>query len=241
MKNIISLLILGIAIGNLSAHPKKQYSSLNLKLYDQGIFTVMLDNQTSNFPSDNYYISKLKPGLHQLKVIKYYPASFGCQPFSKVIFNGNIRIPQQSKVSALINLFNEFEIYSVDNFYHDSDPVNNYSNCNNDYHDFHGHYANTLNPICMPEPIFIRLKQTIENAGFDNDKLGIAKRALENNSISAQQVLELVELLTFESNKLKLAKFAYQYTFDKQNYFVVNNGFDFNSSINELNKFIDIN
>ena len=74
----------------------------------------------------------------------------------------------------------------------------------------------------------------------DSVVLKIAKQGIAANGISSQQVLALIELLTFESNQIKLAKFAYQFTFDKQNYFLVNDGFTFSSSISELNKFLSV-
>jgi len=47
-----------------------------------------------------------------------------------------------------------------------------------------------------------------------------------------------MQAFTFEDTKLQFAKFAYGRTFDIGNYFVVNNAFDFSSSVDELNAFI---
>jgi hypothetical protein len=44
-------------------------------------------------------------------------------------------------------------------------------------------------------------------------------------------------LFDFESTRLTFAKFAYKYTFDKGNYYKVNDAFQFESSIEELNQF----
>jgi hypothetical protein len=45
-------------------------------------------------------------------------------------------------------------------------------------------------------------------------------------------------MLSFESTRLDFAKFAYTYTLDKENYYMVNNAFSFSSSVAELNNFI---
>ena len=45
-------------------------------------------------------------------------------------------------------------------------------------------------------------------------------------------------LLSFESNKLELAKFAYRFVADKQKFFLVNDSFTFESSIGELDRFV---
>jgi hypothetical protein len=45
-------------------------------------------------------------------------------------------------------------------------------------------------------------------------------------------------LFTFENNRLDFAKFAYAYTFDTGNYYLVNDAFTFETSIDELNAYI---
>jgi hypothetical protein len=48
-----------------------------------------------------------------------------------------------------------------------------------------------------------------------------------------------MKLFSFESSRLEFAKFAYKYTWDINNYFLLNDAFDFESSIDELNKYIN--
>ena len=78
----------------------------------------------------------------------------------------------------------------------------------------------------------------MEDRPFDRDKQMIARQAILANGISSKQVLQLLDLVTFESSKLQLAKFAYKFVDDPENYFLVNDGFTFSSSIRELNDFI---
>ena len=44
--------------------------------------------------------------------------------------------------------------------------------------------------------------------------------------------------MTFEATKLEFAKFAYRNVLDPKNFFIVNQGFAFSSSIDELTRFI---
>ena len=57
----------------------------------------------------------------------------------------------------------------------------------------------------------------------------------------SRQVSELMQLMTFESSMLELAKNAYMHTLDKQNYYLANDAFNFESSIEDLNRFIQTN
>jgi hypothetical protein len=48
----------------------------------------------------------------------------------------------------------------------------------------------------------------------------------------------ILQLFTFEDNKLELAKFAYDYCIDRENYYRVNDVFTFSSSKDELSRFL---
>ena len=89
----------------------------------------------------------------------------------------------------------------------------------------------------MPEADYLRLKATIDNQSFDSNKLAIAKQAAAANRMTAAQVAGLVRMLTFESNKLELAKAAYANCTDRNNYYLVNDAFTFSSSVTELTNF----
>jgi len=56
--------------------------------------------------------------------------------------------------------------------------------------------------------------------------------------MTSSQVAELLKSFDFEQSRLDFAKFAYGHTFDIGNYFMVNNAFDFPSSVDELNAYI---
>jgi hypothetical protein len=59
------------------------------------------------------------------------------------------------------------------------------------------------------------------------------------NCLFCSQVKEIMLLFSFEASKLEFAKFAYPYVFDQGNYFKLNDAFTFESSIEELNNFIN--
>jgi hypothetical protein len=78
----------------------------------------------------------------------------------------------------------------------------------------------------------------MENAGFESDKKLIAEQAISSHRVKAIQVYRILTMFSFESTKLKIAKFAYGYCIDKNNYYLVNDAFSFSSSIRELNNYI---
>jgi hypothetical protein len=93
----------------------------------------------------------------------------------------------------------------------------------------------------MDNNAFDRAKNTIKNNSFESDMLSTSKQVASNNCLTVNQVVEIIELFSFESTKLEFAKFAYRYTYDIGNYYEVNNAFTYSSSKQELNNYINRN
>ena len=85
---------------------------------------------------------------------------------------------------------------------------------------------------------FESVKESLRKEWFEANRLKSAKFIIDKNNFTTQQVKELMLLFTFENNKLEIAKYAYNKTVDKQNYFQVNEVLTFNSSKEELVKFV---
>ena len=66
----------------------------------------------------------------------------------------------------------------------------------------------------------------------------LAKQITKTHCLSADQVKQVMELFSFEASKLDFAKYAYDFCWEKNNYFQVNEAFDFESSISELDAYI---
>ena len=82
------------------------------------------------------------------------------------------------------------------------------------------------------------LKTTMKNMTFDDSMLQVAKTALKNAAVTTSQVGDLMSVFTFENNKLEFAKYAYDKTVDRHNYFQLYDDFTFNSNATELDKYI---
>lgn len=72
----------------------------------------------------------------------------------------------------------------------------------------------------------------------ENNMMKSATQIINTNYFSSEQVKEMLQLFSFENNKLELAKLAYDKTVDQRNYFVVNDVFSYGSSKEELTRYI---
>src|SRR5690606_37004525 len=73
-------------------------------------------------------------------------------------------------------------------------------------------------PHVMNDVEFNNALRTIKNNSMDEAKLDIAKTIFSNYLISTQQVKKVLEVMSFENNKLDFAKYAYNRCSDKKNY-----------------------
>lgn len=94
-------------------------------------------------------------------------------------------------------------------------------------------------PWPMSQPDFASAKQSIALKDFEDSKLTIAKQIFNTNCLLSSHVKEIMMLFTYEDTKLEFAKYAYGRTFDIGNYYKVNDAFTYETSIDELNNYIN--
>jgi hypothetical protein len=91
--------------------------------------------------------------------------------------------------------------------------------------------------ICsVSEKEFESIKKSISSKSFEDSKLTLAKQICDSKCLKSTQVRDIMKLFSFEATKLEFAKYAYNKVLDKENYYVVNDAFQFESSIEELNE-----
>jgi hypothetical protein len=118
-----------------------------------------------------------------------------------------------------------------------SSQVNSHSHT--DHYEMPGYSGAIGCPYPLTDLDFQDVKRTIASKSFEDSKLSIAKQVTSANCLLASEVKQIMELFSFESSRLDFAKYAYRYTYDIGNYYKVNTAFQFESSTDELNKFIE--
>lgn len=91
----------------------------------------------------------------------------------------------------------------------------------------------------MSKPDFESAQNSIKAKSFEDSKLTVAKQILGSNCMLSTQVKEVMMLFSFEASRLDFAKFAWGKTFDPGNYYKLNDAFTFESSIDDLNNYIE--
>ena len=254
MKTLFTTIAIGLMMLTANAN---HFSAFNLKMFDNGNFSVVLDNQPAQSHAGFFTASKIEPGYHKLKVIRYYASPYGFSMNQKVVYKGWISIPAQSVMYAQINCNSQLSVVKVEPYFfpsaggcnndYDEDCEDEYTNCGYEGNGWNTNYVNGGNgwvnpvppmPMCMSQMEFMQLKSNIDNKSFESSRLQIAKQALGYNYFSSAQVADMMSVFSFETTRLDFAKSAYAKVIDKQNFYLVNNAFSFESSIQDLNQYI---
>lgn len=114
----------------------------------------------------------------------------------------------------------------------DNYPVS-YNNINNN-NDYLNDYA------CYPMEArkFRYAVKSIKRKSFSDTQLRLAKQITSSNCLTVGQIKRIARVFSFETTKLEFAKFAYDYSYDPENYWMINEIFSFSSSTDELDEFL---
>jgi hypothetical protein len=94
--------------------------------------------------------------------------------------------------------------------------------------------------ICMVSDAEMNdIVMAARDQSFDNKKLDMLKQIVTaKKCFRVAQIKQMVEMLTYETNKVDLAKYCYAFCTDRSDYYKINSSFSFSRSSDELNKFI---
>ncbi|MBP6732169.1 MAG: DUF4476 domain-containing protein [Chitinophagales bacterium] len=97
-------------------------------------------------------------------------------------------------------------------------------------------------PVCeVTQPELDEIKATVKKQSFSSTQLALVKQILNaKKCFKCSQIKQLMPVFSFEDDKMELARFAYDYTVDKNNYYTLTDAFSFSSSKEELLNFINL-
>ncbi|MCS7074616.1 MAG: DUF4476 domain-containing protein [Bacteroidia bacterium] len=85
---------------------------------------------------------------------------------------------------------------------------------------------------------FGMILQSIRNRTFEETRVLMAKQVITFYSLYSHQISALMQVMSFENSRMEIAKFAANRVIDPHNYYLVNNAFRFESSVQELHRWL---
>ncbi|GAB2797585.1 hypothetical protein HNQ93_003918 [Hymenobacter luteus] len=83
------------------------------------------------------------------------------------------------------------------------------------------------------------LFDAVQRQPFDDNKLPIIRGALQDAAISADDARRFVSTLSFDRNRIELAKYLYTHVADRQNFYRVYEALQYPSSIREVQQYVE--
>ncbi len=242
MKNSLYTFI-ALVILNVSAKADGFRSKLNIRTFNDRSIIVEIDRINYNIPSREIIISDLAPGDHKIKIWtvggQYHNNCGQGSGNFRLVYNGFITIPARSKVKAVLTYQNILKITDIN-------PLqgNYHQECNNtivpiSYGYCGNYYGNNYANNNYHDNRFEELKDLVGRESFDDTRIAICKEYIRTNPISSEELRELLGFITFEINRINLAKYSYRYVNDPGYFYTVYNVFTFDSSVNELINWIN--
>lgn len=114
---------------------------------------------------------------------------------------------------------------------------NSYTRNDNAYPDVNSKGINSGYQGLMSYKEFATMKERVKLNTLENGKLETAKMMTRENVLTAAQVAEITRLFTFDNNRLDFAKFAFEFTYDRENYTVVSDALAFQKNREDLLRF----
>jgi len=240
MKQTFTLLLAVIISTGIYAAPF--FSRLSISSMSGSPLKIMVDGNRYRTDNNSVTINNLQQGYHTVKIYRQQFTNRQGYPGNnyntdQLIYSSTVYVKPQYHVDITINRFGKAFI--------DEQPVRSgyYREEENDWNDDwnnsnHNWNNSDWNNRVMNDQSFNRFKESLKNESFDNTRISIAKQVINTNYLNTNQVKELLQLFSFENNKLDLAKYAYKNTVDKQDYYSVADCFSFSSNKEELMRYI---
>jgi hypothetical protein len=105
--------------------------------------------------------------------------------------------------------------------------------------DSHNH-GDRENRCRLSDTEMLDIVKNIKDQSFENTQLTMTKQIVRSKQcFTTVQIKQLIDIFSFESTKLDIAKYCYAYCIDRDNYYKLNSSFSFSSSVDDLTKFIN--
>lgn len=251
--NKIYFLVFALLLGTTVFADRPRSGRLTIATYDNASIRVEIDGRRYNERDNTIRINNINAGNHTIQVYRRTNGDVFSRGRERLIYSTNLFVKPEHQVDIYIDRSGRAEIRERNlgrrgrndrnDRYDRNDRNNDWDDRWDDYEKWEdnrngGRWDDRDYGRAVSYQSFQSMKQTLRRESFDNSRLTLAKQMMERNNFEAAQVKEMLELFSFESNRLELAKYAYRNTVDKRNYHVVYDMFSFSSSKEELSRYI---
>jgi len=242
MKRFLFFAITLSSLQTMAFDARPDFQSAEIRTYNYAPINVWIDGRLIvEKPVSLIKIHEISPGKHFLKIVKYKTGRF--HNYRQIIYKGYVFIKPNCRIEMIVDHANRLQVIQHHYRSRHHDRYRHHEFEDRDADDTHGAYYDESNYLSgegsvMSKHEFKNLKRLIRAQSFESEKLDMAKQNLQNHWIISKQVRDIMYLLNYESSRLNFAKYAYDYTIDKDRYYRVYDALNYRSSADELDLFL---
>ena len=251
MKSISTLLI--AVFVSMVSFANYVPSKLRVSVASNENIQIVVNNNVYRTGADNStVINNLQPGYHSVKVYEVQDRRtgiFGRKTHSQLLYSSNIHVRPGYLIDISINRNGRASVKermirnSRDNDWGNDGWGNNRDRRNDrDYDRNNGGWDNGGYGNDYRRPVsdqaFYTIIESLRREYNENNRVYVARQAIERNYFTANQVRTMLQLFSFEGNKLEVAKQAYRNTTDQSNYHIIYEQLYSSRSKEELSEYI---
>lgn len=204
------------------------YAEVFLRIPDYGYYTIQLDDQEISSGSGKFRFFDLSSGRNLLSI---YENGY-------LIYKAPLTV--QNNTRMVLDFFPNYGLYLLDSYSvrNQNYGINEWDDIwNNPYANSNG-YSNNYGRIMQDRDFSNFVNQVKKNNAFDDNRIDFIRQQKTVNQFSAKQIQTLISLLSFDKNKVVLAKDLYSSCIDPQNFYIVYDEFTFSSYKKEIIDFV---
>lgn len=225
-------------------------SQVMVRTSDRAPIIVELNGQHINtVPASSVTARNLPAGNHHLRILRQ--SVRGNRASYQILHDGNIRVHRGEDLDVTLDRGGRLVVQSR--------PVHQpgYGN-NGGYGNTYGYgrdygygyepdytYARPRHGRANVHPVhgmnpgtFNHLRKALRSASFESTREQIARSAVSGNRISSRQLSQVLQEFSFESTRLRFAKWAYPYVTDRERIFMIYDSFSFDSSVRDFERYL---
>lgn len=241
MKTTSTLLL--VLLVSMASFSNPVQSKLTVTVVGNKNIEIIVDNNRYQSQDNSVVINSLQPGSHNIKIysIRKNQRRNIWGNNSQLLYSSNVYVRPGYHVDIIVDrdgraTFNERAIRydrrnnDWDNRYENRDD--RYGNGRSDRNDRNNYDR------AVSEQTFSSIVQSLRREYSENTRLSLARQIIGRNYFTSDQVKYMMQLFSFDNNRLEIAKSAYRYTTDQRNYFVVYDALAYSNSKEQLADFI---
>lgn len=201
-------------------------SEVFLRIPERGYYTVQLDDQTISSSTGRYRFYDVRSGRNVLSIYRN----------GYLVYKAPLQV--QNNMRTILDFFEGYGLYLLDNYslrnqyygFNQWDEVwNNFYN---------GNYNSFQNSVMNRSEFDSFMKAMNKNSAFDEDVISFVRQQMQSTFFTSDQIKTIISKMSFDKNKVILAKEMYHSCTDPNNFYIVYDSFTFRQYRNEVMEYV---